>query len=172
MNWIELDRVRNDLALAKYRNGDFSQCLEALNTTRAANAPKGAVYPAGSVVQLVPTKVMVKREASFSPPTGDWEFFELSVDEKGSKIGKRGFAEMNYHFGKKLFCMPRTRPRAMGLYLRDWPQLQRSDPRCGAAQPEEGDTVALKSYAPWSSLARPLDRPWVGSRVCSRYVLQ
>lgn len=60
-------------------------------TLAAANAPKGAPYPAGSVVQLVPTEVMVKRESGFSPATGDWEFFELDVSEKGAKIGKRGF---------------------------------------------------------------------------------
>src|SRR4051812_31639464 len=38
-------------------------------TLAAANAPKGAPYPPGSVVQLVPTEVMVKREPGFSPPT-------------------------------------------------------------------------------------------------------
>ena len=32
-------------------------------TLAAANATDGAVYPPGSVVQLVPTEVMVKREA-------------------------------------------------------------------------------------------------------------
>ena len=73
-------------------------------TLAAANAPNGAVYPAGSVVQLVPTEVMVKRETGFNPATGDWEFFELDVDEKGSKIGKRGFAEVNNRFGKNCFA--------------------------------------------------------------------
>ena len=36
-------------------------------TLAAANAPQGAVYPVGSVIQLVPTEAMVKREAGFSP---------------------------------------------------------------------------------------------------------
>ena len=31
-------------------------------TLAAANAPEGAIYPPGSVVQLVPTEAMVKRE--------------------------------------------------------------------------------------------------------------
>lgn len=38
MDWIEIDRVRNDLALAQYRNGDPQQCLTTLNTTLASNA--------------------------------------------------------------------------------------------------------------------------------------
>ena len=50
------------------------------NTLAAANAPEGAKYPVGSVVQLVPTEVMVKRESGTSPATGDWEFFELEVN--------------------------------------------------------------------------------------------
>ena len=69
-------------------------------TLAAANAPNGAVYPAGSVVQLVPTEVMVKREAGFSPATGDWEFFELDVSATGTRIVKRGLAEVNNRFGK------------------------------------------------------------------------
>ena len=113
-------------------------------TLAAANAPKGAKYPAGSVVQLVPTEVMVKREAGFNAATGDWEFFELSVDQTGTKIGKRGFAEVNNRFGKNCFtchvpspspwcfifesdhnCEPIPFVRKMNR------QLQRSDPRSG-----------------------------------------
>ena len=40
---------------------------DVMSTVTAANAPKGAIYPVGSVVQLVPTEAMVKREAGFSP---------------------------------------------------------------------------------------------------------
>ena len=72
-------------------------------TLAAANAPKGAVYPAGSLVQLVPTEAMVKREAGFNPATGDWEFFELDVSATGTRIVKRGFAEVNNRFGKNCF---------------------------------------------------------------------
>ena len=42
-------------------------------TLTVANAGSGE-YPAGSVVQLVPTEVMVKHPAGFSPATKDWEF--------------------------------------------------------------------------------------------------
>lgn len=125
-------------------------------TLAAANAPKGAVYPAGSVVQLVPTEVMVKREAGFSPATGDWEFFELDVNEKGSKIGKRGFAEVNNRFGKNCFTchVPAREPwdficetghncEAIPIDHKMTGALQRSDPRCGAPEPLDGDTMAL-----------------------------
>jgi hypothetical protein len=125
-------------------------------TLAAANAPKGAMYPAGSVVQLVPTEAMVKREAGFSPPTGDWEFFELEVSSTGSKIHKRGFAEVNNRFGKNCFschvparepwdficesghgCEPIPIDHAMTG------ALQRSDPRCGEPVLQDGDTMAL-----------------------------
>ncbi len=125
-------------------------------TLTAANAPKGAIYPAGSVVQLVPTEVMVKREAGFSPATGDWEFFELQVDDKGTKIGKRGFAEVNNRFGKNCFgChAPARQPwdfvcesghgcEPIPVDHKMTGALQRSDPRCGPAVPESGDTMAL-----------------------------
>lgn len=125
-------------------------------TLAAANAPKGAVYPAGSVVQLVPTEVMVKREAGFSPATGDWEFFEMEVDEKGSKILKRGFAEVNNRFGKNCFAchVPAREPwdfvceaghgcDPIPIDHRMTGALQRSDPRCGAPALQSGDTLAL-----------------------------
>jgi hypothetical protein len=125
-------------------------------TLAAANAPKGAKYPAGSVVQLVPTEVMVKREAGFNPATGDWEFFELSVDEKGTKIGKRGFVEVNNRFGGNCFAchVPAREPwdficetghncETIPIDRKMSGALQRSDPRCGEAVPESGDAWAL-----------------------------
>src|SRR5271155_1560917 len=44
-------------------------------TVRVASSDKGEPYPAGSVLQLVPAEVMVKREKGFNPTTKDWEFF-------------------------------------------------------------------------------------------------
>ena len=127
-----------------------------MDTVRAANDPKGAVYPTGSVVQLVPTEAMVKREPGFSPATGDWEFFELEVNEQGTHIGKRGFAEVNNRFGKNCFTchVPAREPwdfvcesnhgcEAIPIDHKMTGALQRSDPRCGAAIPEAGDTLAL-----------------------------
>jgi len=125
-------------------------------TLAAANAPKGAVYPPGSVVQLVPTEVMVKREQGFSPATGDWEFFELEVSASGSKIRTRGFADVNNRFGKNCFAchVPAREPWDFvcesGHGCEPIPidhamtgALQRSDPRCGAPAPQDGDAMAL-----------------------------
>jgi hypothetical protein len=125
-------------------------------TLAAANAPQGAPYPTGSVVQLVPTEAMVKREPGFNPATGDWEFFELSVNENGTRIGKRGFAEVNNRFGKNCFAchVPAREPwdfvcesshgcEPIPIDHTMTGALQRSDPRCGPAIPEAGDTLAL-----------------------------
>jgi hypothetical protein len=125
-------------------------------TLAAANAPKGALYPTGSVVQLVPTEAMVKREPGFSPATGDWEFFELDVNDQGSKLGKRGFAEVNNRFGKNCFAChaPAREPwdfvcesnhgcEPIPIDHKMTGALQRSDPRCGPAVPEDGDFMAL-----------------------------
>ncbi len=125
-------------------------------TLAAANAPKGAIYPAGSVVQLVPSEVMVKREAGFSPVTGDWEFFELEVSTSGSKIAKRGFAEVNNRFGKNCFAchVPAREPwdficesnhgcEPIPIDHAMTGALQRSDPRCGEPALQSGDRMAL-----------------------------
>ena len=126
------------------------------STLTAANAPKGAVYPAGSVVQLVPTEVMVKRESGTSPATGDWEFFELDVNEKGSMIAKRGFVDVVNRFDGNCFSChaPAREPWdficELGHGCEPIPidhkmtgALQRSDPRCGDAELEDGDSMAL-----------------------------
>ncbi len=125
-------------------------------TLAAANAPEGAIYPPGSVVQLVPTEAMVKREPGFSPATGDWEFFELEVSEQGTSIGKRGFAEVNNRFGKNCFAChaPARDPwdficetdhgcEPIPIDHKMTGALQRSDPRCGPAELQEGDSMAL-----------------------------
>ena len=129
---------------------------DAAGTLAAANAPQGAVYPPGSVVQLVPTEAMVKREKGFSPATGDWEFFELEVGESGAKIRTRGFAEVNNRFGKNCFAchVPAREPwdficesghgcEAIPIDRKMTGALQRADPRCGAPEPESGDAWAL-----------------------------
>ncbi|MGL5048907.1 MAG: hypothetical protein ACRC6S_15475 [Shewanella sp.] len=125
-------------------------------TLAAANAADGAIYPPGSVVQLVPTEVMVKREPGTFAATGDWEFFELAVDDTGSKIVKRGFVDVNNRFGGNCFtCHLPARDKwdficESGHGCEPIPidhhmtgALQRSDPRCGATELESGDTMAL-----------------------------
>jgi hypothetical protein len=75
--------------------------LEA--TLAVSNAGTGK-YPAGSVIQLVPTEVMVKHEEGFSPVTRDWEFIELEVSDQGSKILNRGTVDVVNRFGGNCFA--------------------------------------------------------------------
>lgn len=126
-------------------------------TVKVAQVGKGD-YPVGSVIQLVPTEVMVKQQKGFNPDTRDWEFFALDVDKNGTKIYARGFKDVNNRFGLNCFtchkaaqadfdfvceqghgCAPIPVTRAMFL------ALQRTDPRCanqGAVLAE--DQEALK----------------------------
>lgn len=125
-------------------------------TLAAANSPEGAVYPTGSVVQLVPTEVMVKREPGTFMATGDWEFFELEVNESGSTIAKRGFVDVVNRFGGNCFachapakekwdfiCESGHGCEPIPINHKMTGALQRSDPRCGPAVLESGDTMAL-----------------------------
>ena len=41
-------------------------------TLATANSPTGAVYPPGSVIQLIPTEAMVKQDKGFNAATHDW----------------------------------------------------------------------------------------------------
>jgi hypothetical protein len=80
-------------------------------TLAAANSTTGAVYPPGSVIQLVPTEVMVKRNKGFNTMTRDWEFFELDVSKDGTQIRMRGFADVVNRFGGNCFgCHVAARP--------------------------------------------------------------
>ena len=53
-------------------------------TVAVANSATGGTYPEGSVIQLVPTEAMVKRDKGFNPVTHDWEFFDLDVSKDGT----------------------------------------------------------------------------------------
>jgi len=68
-------------------------------TLAVANDPEGGAYPVGTLIQLVPTEAMIKREPGFSPATNDWEFFELDVDGQGTTIRVRGGDEVVNRFG-------------------------------------------------------------------------
>jgi hypothetical protein len=126
-------------------------------TLKVAESPNGGVYPVGSVIQLVPTEVMVKQPKGFNEITHDWEFFELNVSKDGTTINKRGFAEVVNRFGGNCFgchlkaeakwdfvcetghgCdpIPLTEPMLKAL--------QHTDPRCpGADQVSAEDAEAL-----------------------------
>jgi hypothetical protein len=132
-------------------NGDLKE------TVRVAQSTRGEPYPVGSVLQLVPTEVMVKREKGFNATTKDWEFFELDLTKTGSTIRTRGFTEVSNRFGGNcLNCHVKARPewdlvcdithgcdpipitRAMSG------ALQRTDPRCEHKTPlSDEDAAAL-----------------------------
>jgi hypothetical protein len=73
-------------------------------TVAVAESIDGGVYPPGSVVQLVPTEVMVKHGPGWNVATRDWEFFELDVTEDGSSIRNRGFTDVINRFGGNCFA--------------------------------------------------------------------
>lgn len=118
-------------------------------TVAVANSDTGSVYPVGSVVQLVPTEVMVKREKGYNQATKDWEFFELAVTDKGSKITVHGAFEVVNKFGGNCFgchikarpewdmicekdhgCDPITLPNGEILSQTMIEAVQKADPRC------------------------------------------
>jgi hypothetical protein len=128
-------------------------------TVKVAQTGAGT-YPVGSVLQLVPTEVMVKREQGFNATTHDWEFFELNVSADGSTIRTRGFQEVNNRFGGNCFnchvkaraefdlvcdnnhgCDPIPITRAMSG------ALQRTDPRCKNPPVSAEDAAALSQLA-------------------------
>jgi len=113
------------------------------DTISAANQPEGAFYPPGSIVQLIPTEVMIKHHKGWSEKTNDWEFFELIVSEEGSKIKVRGTTQVINKFGGNcLECHQKAKPQWDFICEEDhgcdplpipdfiirW--TQESDPRC------------------------------------------
>jgi hypothetical protein len=130
-------------------------------TIRAAKSTTGSVYPVGSVLQLVPTEVMVKREKGFNVVTHDWEFFELDVSPDGSTIRTRGFADVNNRFGGNCFgCHAAARPEwdlvcdtthgcaPIPVTIAMSGALQRTDPRCKNRGPVSAeDKAALAALA-------------------------
>lgn len=127
-------------------------------TLKVARSANGGVYPPGSVVQLVPTEVMVKQPQGFNDITRDWEFFELDVSKQGTKIGKRGFAEVVNRFGGNCFgCHIKAEPKwdficetghgcdTIRLTPAMLKALQHTDPRCeGSEKVSAEDAAALK----------------------------
>jgi hypothetical protein len=128
------------------------------STLKVARSSNGGVYPPGSVVQLVPTEVMVKQPQGFNAATHDWEFFELNVSKDGTSIRKRGFVEVVNRFGGNCFaCHVRAEPKwdficetghgcesipLTGAMIK---AIQHTDPRCKeSAHVSAEDAAALK----------------------------
>jgi hypothetical protein len=128
-------------------------------TVKVAQAGTG-VYPVGSVLQLVPNEVMVKRDHGYNATTRDWEFFDLTISPAGTTIRSRGVQDVNNRFGGNCFaCHVKARPefdlvcdnthgcdpipitRAMSG------ALQRTDPRCKNPPVSADDAAALAQLA-------------------------
>jgi hypothetical protein len=130
-------------------------------TVAIAKAGRGE-YPEGTVLQLIPSEVMIKQQKGFSPQTKDWEFFYIDVDQNGSKIVNRGFQDVNNRLGLNCFeCHKEARPEfdlvcendhgcaPLPLTRAMFGALQRTDPRCQPAQPvSTEDAAALKELGP------------------------
>ena len=114
-------------------------------TLEIANSEDGGVYPPGSVVQLIPTEVMVKHGEGWNAATRDWEFFELDVAPEGSSIRNRGFVDVINRFGGNCFachikaeaewdliCEKDHGCEPIPVTAEQILQLQQSDPRCAA----------------------------------------
>lgn len=126
-------------------------------TIAVANSEEGGVYPPGTVVQVVPTEAMVKREAGFNAVTNDWEFIVLDVSAEGTKIASRGGEEVKNGFGQDcLSCHAQAEPQwdmicetghgcAPIPITRDMiVALQKTDKRCTPMELEDGDKKALE----------------------------
>ncbi|MBI2993284.1 MAG: hypothetical protein HYY48_03810 [Gammaproteobacteria bacterium] len=139
-------------------------------TVAVANSATGGVYPPGTVLQLIPTEVMIKQKPGFSPATKDWEFFELEVSPEGSKIRTRGFAQVNNRFGGNCFgCHVKARPEFDFVCELDHgcdpipvtrpmiAALQHTDPRCKSAGPvSPEDAEALRQLG---EISKPPAQP-------------
>ncbi len=142
-------------------------------TLRVARSKTGGVYPPGSVVQLVPTEVMVTQPKGFNVATHDWEFFELDVDPSGSKIRKRGFAEVVNRFGGNCFaCHIKARPEwdficetghgcdPIPLTPQMIRALQHTDPRCESSKVvSQEDAEALRQLEALQTRPPPAAKP-------------
>jgi len=143
--------------MVKVRHFYVDNLLGNRAATVAVATRDSGTYPPGSVVQLIPGEVMVKQPQGFNDFTHDWEFFELDVSAQGSKIRKRGFADVNNRFGGNCFgCHASARPAfdmiceldhgcaPIPVTRRMIAALQHTDPRCpGNEQVSEEDKKAL-----------------------------
>lgn len=128
--------------------------LGDLDTTiSVAESTDGGVYPPGTVLQLVPTEVMVKHRPGWNAATRDWEFFELDVSADGSSIRNRGFVDVVNRFGGNCFgCHIKAEPKYDLVCERDHgcddipitreqiAAIQAADPRCTDETPLEANT--------------------------------
>jgi hypothetical protein len=145
--------------MTKVRQFYVDNLLGKLGQTLAvANSATGGAYPPGSLIQLVPTEAMVKRNKGFNAATHDWEFFDLDISKDGTTIRTRGFQKVVNSFGGNCFgCHVLARPQWDMVCESDHGcaplqitpamigAVQRTDPRCknGVASPQDAEQLRL-----------------------------
>lgn len=98
-------------------------------------------YPIGTVLQLFPDEVSVKRGKGFSPETGDWEFFVLDVKSGSTVIAERGTTEIGNvggscigcHGGANAFdyaCFSNDGCGSLPFFIDTTVEPENDDPRC------------------------------------------
>lgn len=146
------------LDMTPVRHFYVDNLLGKLDETVAVAKKGEGEYPVGTVLQLMPNELMIKHEKGFSPATRDWEFFFIDVSKEGSKIYKRGFADVNNRLGLNCFaCHAKAEPKydfvceighgcdPIPVTRAMFGALQRTDPRCkNAPPPSAEDQEALK----------------------------
>lgn len=148
--------IRDMTPVGRFFVGNLAGDLDG--TVQVATSETGGVFPVGSVVQLVPAEVMIKREAGFSEETMDWEFFELDVSADGAAIRTRGHADVVNRFGGNcLECHAKAETQWDMICSTDHGcdpiplndvmirALQKTDPRCPPAEltADEAEAFAL-----------------------------
>jgi hypothetical protein len=135
-------------------------------TVAAANASAGAVYPPGSVVQLIPGEAMVKRDKGFNAETRDWEFFNLDASKDGTQIRQRGTVDVANRLGTCLSCHAQAQAQwdlvceenhgcaPLPVSRAMIGAMQRTDPRWDNPPISSEDAEALKQL---EQLRRPRD---------------
>ena len=97
---MQASDFRNILTMTKVRGFYIDNRLGHLDEAlRVANSPTGGVYPVGTIIQLIPTEIMVKRRNGFNADTRDWEFFFVGVSGAGTEIKSRGAGSVRNGFG-------------------------------------------------------------------------
>lgn len=167
--------IRAMTQVGRYYVGSLTGRLD--ETVAVAQSKEGGVFPPGSIVQLVPGEVMVKRETGFNAQTKDWEFFELDVAKDGATIRKRGHVDVVNRFGGNcLSCHEKADAKFDMVCSTDHGcdpiplnddmirALQKTDPRCPTAvELTSAEKEALEfiraATPPSADVAKPAGSP-------------
>ena len=111
MNWIEIDQVRNDLALAQYRSGRPASCLATLKATLASGFEGEEDLKTGNSVHLPPcdfdnyipvakatwfNRMFLKDQLTLSREitlTGKWDARRMQLTVTDSEFPDKGVAK-------------------------------------------------------------------------------